>query len=137
MDTLGMNFNDLVRDLNRRFEACGISTCEWEDGYTSDDVEEVLMYLQLCLRAIKIEGDVVMVWDRLDENGKYPIGDSEVWILYKRSDGYKGTPISTPFISTYGIEDILMDLIKFSEGTLELKPITFKRISQFNMILNH
>lgn len=126
-----------MTELTQRFDACGFSLTEWKDGYTPDEVEEVLEYLQLSLRAMQIEGELVMVWDHLDITGKLPAGNSEVWILSYLSDGYVGAPISTPFIASEALQNFLQGVIDFSEGTLELRPVTFERISRFNVILNH
>lgn len=138
MDTNQMNFDDMVKDISRHFDDYGISQNQWEEGYTSEDVEEVLDYLQLVLiRSMNVQGELVMVWECLDKTGKFPAGDSEVWILSKLSDGYVGAPITTPFISTEALAGFLKDVIDFREGTLELKPVSFERYSTFNMIRKH
>ncbi|RRJ54908.1 hypothetical protein EHV15_35645 [Paenibacillus oralis] len=133
-----MNFVDMVKDLSRRFEACGISATQWDEGYTSDDVEEVLEYLQMVLtRSMNIQVELVMVWEYLDKCGKFPAGASEVWILSKLSDGYVGSSITTPFISSEALESFLRDVIQFRDGTLALQPVSLERFSTFNMILKH
>jgi hypothetical protein len=137
LEILGLKFDELVKDLTRRFDACGISLTEWEEGYTSNDVEEVLDYLQRCLQTMQINGELVMVWERLDKSGGFPAGDSEVWILSNLADGYVGAPVTTPFISEDALEGFLKDVIHFREGNLELRPVSFKRFSRFNMIMNH
>lgn len=132
-----MNFNDLVRDISRRLGSYGISLNQWEDGYTCEEAEEVLESIQLCLRAYMVEGELAMVWEGLDEYGSFPTGDSGVWILSNLSDGYVGAPITTPLIENDALEGFLKDVINFREGTLILKPVSFDRFSNFNMIRTH
>ncbi|MGV2887608.1 hypothetical protein [Paenibacillus taichungensis] len=133
-----MDFDFMVKDLTRRFDACGYPPNHWEEGYTSDDVEEVMESLQLVLtRSLNIQAELVMLWECRDKSGNFPAGDSEVWILSKLSDGYVGTPITTPFISSEALEGFLKDVIDFHEGTLALKPVRFERFSTFNVIRTH
>lgn len=138
MDTLGRSFNEIMQDLSRRIDANGLSPTQWEEGYTSEDVEESLEYLQMVINSsLNVDAELVMVWDSLDIGGVFPTGDSEIWILSKLSDGYVGAPITTPFIASDALEGFLNDVLEFSEGTLQLKPVSFVRFSTFNMIRTH
>jgi len=121
----------LMKDLLRRIDEAGISTTEWEEGYTSDDVDVVLDFLQQWL---PVNAEIAMVWDHVDKDGGFPTGDSEMWIFSTQPEGLCGAPITTPFITEDALNGFLFDIIAFNYGALSLKPVRFKRFSNFNLI---
>lgn len=120
---------ELKSKLEALLEANQVTSSQWQEGYTSDDVERILPLFQKGMEDCSIQGDLYMIWDSYIEEFDMVTGSSYLWLCNQEGLGIE---ISVPLLGEDSLDAFVEDVLSFHEGKTTLQHLDFELVDNFN-----
>lgn len=128
-----MHSTSLNAKLTSLFKTKGLKKHTWEDGYTSEEVNETCQLLEEFFQDMNIPVSFIMLWDD-SFNSLYPTGNSSLWIRKEHQGVLVYREINPPFLGSSNLIPFLAEIISFHNNKGHFEKITFTNYDKFNGI---